>query len=171
MSKIMQAWEQLLFEAIDKDVDTREYAIFQMGLILERHYQPNLDAPDLYEENLSRELQRLTLSNDRQKDAIVYLLRVVTDKPASASSAMYAISRTDPNLSMPLIVDFVKENHKKMFSTVAQQIVATCRYALATKDDALVANVKSLKPFIKQWANDKSDEELSNRASALLKKL
>jgi hypothetical protein len=72
----LEAWDELLRDAVSSDEDEQENALFLIGLILERHHKPNSDAPDLYESHLSRELLRLVLADNRQQAAVIYLAKL-----------------------------------------------------------------------------------------------
>src|SRR5262245_15822588 len=123
MVKPMEAWEELLRQAIDDDIDERENYIFQIGLVLERHSGPNLVAPDLYEENLSRALLRLTLDDARHEAAVVYLATLVKNYPESAESYLYAIGRAKPQFMVVPLLKLLKESARRLSPEAAYEAV------------------------------------------------
>ncbi|MEL6310289.1 MAG: hypothetical protein AAFQ52_19275 [Chloroflexota bacterium] len=72
-SRVMEAWEDVLKEAVSSDFDEQQFALVRIGMVLQRH-NPRVQMPsDAPEDMLSRELIRLTLNERRQADAVEYL--------------------------------------------------------------------------------------------------
>jgi hemerythrin-like domain-containing protein len=170
MSRIMQAWEDLLREAVDRDEDTRQYAALRIALILERHYQPNQDAPTLYEDHLSRELQRLTLSESRQRDALQYLLQLATNNKEMADAFLYGVAVANPEIALPLVSSWLKNNAKDLSDTSAYQLVVFLRRIKRREDKALWQTISQetfWQDLLKQWATSE-DDDLAQSAKSLL---
>lgn len=169
MSRIIETWQELLRQAIARDEDTRQYAVFQIALILERHHQPNQDAPDLYEENLSRDLLRLTLSHERQNDAIQYLLQLTTNHPARADAYLYAVASANPALTTPLLLPWLQDHASQLQASAIYQIVMALTRAWRLDDASLQAQIRdhaTTLQYLEQWANH-ADEDLAHRAEQL----
>lgn len=170
MSKIMQAWDNLLRQAVDKDDDTRQYAAFQIALILERHYQPNQDAPTLYEEHLSRELQRLTLSVDRQRDAVQYLLQLATNNLSMADTYLYGVTLSNPELALPQLLDWVVAHGASLNDDAIYQVVDGLRRVKRLDDASLwqtVENTPVVMHLLHDWVTFE-DETIVTRVQYLL---
>ena len=170
MSKIMQAWENLLRDAVAKDDDTRQYAAFQIALILERHYQPNQDAPTLYEEHLSRELQRLTLSPDRQRDAVQYLLQLAANNLAIADTYLYGVTLANPEVALPQLLDWIVKQGALLNDDAIYQIVDNLRRVKRLDDPSLwqtVVKTPIVMHFLQDWLS-LDNEMIATRVLYLL---
>lgn len=128
MGTVIEAWESLLAEAVDSDEDVREYAVFRIGLILESHYKPN-QAADVYEENLDRRLLRVVLTEDRQLNAIVYLLAVASRFPSTSPSCIYAIRCASPALYAQPLAKFAVENISQLRPKAVFEIIRAIQVA------------------------------------------
>lgn len=168
----MEAWEELLRQAIDPDVDERENIIFQIGLVLERHSNPNLVAPDLYEENLSRALLRLTLDEERHRAAVVYLATLVKTEPESAESYLYALSRAKPDYLIVPLLQLLREQGKRLHPEAAYQAAKALNNCLKTGSQVVIDAIKANDPsaLLTQWA-DGDDDELGDAADLALEKV
>jgi hypothetical protein len=172
MSKVMEHWDNLLRQAIAKDDDERENAIFQIGLILERHYQPNQDAPDLYETNLSRELLRLVLDESRQQDTLLYLITLVKNQSQDAASLIYAIRRANPALFIQPLLKLLGDYGQALTNDAAYEVVLALEACIKAQDDNVVAALRAaeLAPLLTVWA-DGSDTLLGGKTKRMMVRL
>jgi len=172
MSRVMQAWETLRRAATSRDYDEKQYAAFQIGLILERHYHANDDAPDLYEVHLSRELQRLTLDEARQRETLDYLVALVKADPQSADAFLHAMSRANPRLLAEPLLNLLAEHGRKLRPRSAYQAVLALNGVLRDPDAGITAALRaqSPQPLLATWAED-NDDALADRAAAALDRL
>jgi hypothetical protein len=172
MVKPMEAWDVLLRQAIDDDFDERENYIFQIGLVLERHSRPNLTASDLYEENLSRALLRLTLDDARHQAAVVYLATLVKNNPESAESYLYALSRAKPEFLVEPLLKLLKDYGKSLAPEAAFQAVAALNACLKAGGEVVINAIKAHDPssILAKWA-DGDDDELADKADRALEKV
>lgn len=168
----LEAWEELLRDAVSSDEDEQENALFLIGLVLERHHKPNSDAPDLYESNLSRELQRLVLAENRQQAAVIYLAKLVETEPDAAPSALYALRRAKPAIYVEPLLAMLAKHGKSLDPDAAYEAceaLLTCgknpppnlREALKAYDPT---------PLLDHWA-EMGNEDLADRADWTLEKL
>ncbi|MGJ3238508.1 MAG: hypothetical protein ACFE0Q_07360 [Anaerolineae bacterium] len=98
MSRIMKAWEQVLRDAITSDYDEQQFALLQIGMVLQRHNPHRMMESDAEEEALTRELLRLTLSPERQTDTVLYLAELARKKVTHADIFLYAMSNAQPRI-------------------------------------------------------------------------
>jgi hypothetical protein len=165
-------WEDLLRDAVSSDDDERENALFQIGLILERHNRPNPDAPELYESHLPRELLRLVLPDVRQKAAVVYLAKLVETQPDDAASALYAMRRAKPIFYIEPLLQLLVERGKQLKTSAAYEaaeaLLTVAKQPPSTLKDLLKAHDPSA--LLDIWAEGK-DDELADKADWALEKL
>jgi hypothetical protein len=170
--KPLEAWEELLRQAIAKDFDEQQHALFQIGLVLERHSRPNMDAAGLYDENLSRELLRLTLDDDRQAAAALYLATLVRTKPDDAETFLYALGKAKPAAMITPLLTLMQERGTALLPEAAYQAVVALDTCLKAGGDVITAAVKAHDPsdILDEWAENK-DPMLSARADLVLEKV
>ncbi|MGB1285465.1 MAG: hypothetical protein ACPG7F_02935 [Aggregatilineales bacterium] len=169
MSRIMQAWERVLNNAVAQDFDTQQDAIFQIGLVLERHHQPNMDAGHLYEDNLPRELQRLTLNEKRQQDAVHYLASMAAQHPGKADGFIYAMGRARPALMIDALLALIAAQDTRMNDAAAYQSVQALLNCLKNPDDTVRAALEQSDPTdtLEAWAERDDDELVAATERAL----
>ncbi len=172
MSRIMQAWEELLREAISSDFDEQQFALFQIGLILQRHNPTVPKESDVYEETLSRELLRLTLDESRQKDTVTYLVTLLQTQPQAAASLLYALSQAQPQLVAQPLRDAILAQHKKFDNEAIYQALLALDTVRKNDDDTaeLLAKSTRLQGLLTKWS-DHDDDLIGGKAENLLKKL
>jgi hypothetical protein len=168
----LEAWEDLLRDAVSSDEDEQENALFLIGLILERHHKPNPDAPDLYESHLSRDLLRLVLADNRQQAAVIYLAKLVETQPDAASSALYALRRAKPAFYMAPLLQLLAKHGKSLNADAAYE---ACEALIACAKNPPVNLKEMLAGFdptdlLDHWA-ETGDEDLADRADWAWQKL
>jgi hypothetical protein len=168
----LEAWDELLRDAISSDEDEQENALFLIGLILERHHRPNADAPDLYESHLSRELLRLVLADNRQQAAVIYLAKLVETQPDASSSALYALRRAKPAFFIEPLLELLAKHGKSLNPDAAYEaceaLIASAKQPPANLKEALAANDPT--DLLDHWA-EIGDEDLADRADWAWQKL
>jgi hypothetical protein len=172
MSRIMQAWEQVLRDAVASDYDDQQHALFQIGLVLQRHNPHIIPDSDVYEETLSRELMRLTLNHQRQRDAVDYLVTLVSNKPASADAFIYAMSNAQPLiLAEPLIALITRKGATLSDDAAYQALMALegiLKYGAEAESEQVIES--DIYTVIDDWA-DRDDALLGDKADNVLDKL
>lgn len=168
----IEIWEELLRDAVSSDDDERENALFQIGLILERHHRPNMDAPELYEEHLPRELLRLVLPDVRQKAAAVYLAKLVETQPDDAASALYAMRRAKPLFYIEPLLQLLAERGQHLKFDAAYEASEALLTAAKQPPSTLKDLLKAYDPsaLLDDWAEGK-DDRLASKADRALEKL
>lgn len=169
MSRLLEAWEALQRQATSRDYDEQQYAAFQIGLVMERH-NPDLDqSPDVYEENLSRDLMRLRLDDDRQRAAIDFLVAMVRSNAQTADTFLYALSRVRADLLLEPLIGLIDERGQGWQGNAAYEAISALTRCLRTLNNVTTARKinDALRSYIEDQA-DSDDELLSERAGNLL---
>lgn len=172
MSKLMEAWDRVLQEAASKDFDKQENALFQIGLILQRHNPHMTPDSDVYEESLSRELLRLALDEQRQHDAVMYLIVLSTKDNSAAASCLFAMSNAQAKVLAEPLLNFMKSHGAKMRPSVAYQALMGLDNLFKFGDEAVLAQIKKadLLDLVDTWSKSK-DTLLAVKADGLAAKL
>lgn len=165
----MQAWEAVLREAVSRDEDEREFALFQIGLVLQRHNTTFTIESDVHEETLSRELLRLALNPQRQKDAVEYLATLVRNHPKQADGYLFALSNAQPALVAAPLLALIAEMGARLNSKARYHAVMALEGVLRHADDAIKAALQThdVTDILAEWEADK-DELLASRTSRVL---
>lgn len=172
MSRIMEAWEQTLRDAVSRDYDEQQFAIFQIGLILQRHnphFKQESDAP---EETLSRDLLRLTLDEDRQQNAVDYLGALIRKYPKQADSFLSAMANAQPKvLAEPLVLLLHEMGDKFKKEAIFQALMALSN---VLKQDAEsvkpVVQEHDISPLLDDWS-EHDDSLIADKADLLAEKI
>src|SRR5690606_21191280 len=165
MSRIMEAWEQVLRDAISNDYDEQQFALLQIGMVLQRH-NPNLGMDsDAEEETLSRELLRLTLNNERQAETVQYLTTLVRNKPKDADSFPEALSNAQAKILVEPLLQLLLDVGEKLKADAAYQALLALDGILKHADDTVTQafNTHDIIPLLDDWSED-ADELVANKA-------
>lgn len=168
MSRIMEAWENLLREAISKDYDDQQNAVFQIGLVLQRHNPYVVPESDIYEDSLSRELLRLTLNESRQTDTVIYLAQLVKNYPKQADSFLFALSNAQPKIVIEPLLALLQEVGAKLKHDAAYQALMALDAALRDGGEAVIPALKAhdISDLLNDWAESK-DDLLADKADSV----
>lgn len=160
MSRILEAWEELQREAMSTDYDEQQHAVFKIALILERHNNPKRISDELYEENLSRELLRLTLDDKRQRDAVNFLAAMVRANDANAESFLYAIGRSKPALYADVLLKLLRERGRKWTPEAGYEAVSALDACLRADLSDMKALLQAYDPseVLDEWAETHDDD-------------
>lgn len=172
MSRVMEAWEQVLREAISNDHDEQQFALLQIGMVLQRH-NPHISLePDAEEEALSRELMRLSLNEARQSDAIQYLVTLVQNKPKHADTFLFALSNAQPKLLAQPLAELLLEVGKKLSTDAIFQSLMALDGVVKQADASIVAVLTEhdLVPLLDDWS-EHGDSMIANKADVLADKI
>jgi hypothetical protein len=170
MSRIMEAWEQTLRRAIDRDIDERENALFQIALVLERHSNPMEDKN--YEGNLPRELLRLVLDERRQADTVQYLVTLAKNKPTEATTVLYALSKARAHLLIGPLLALLRDRGMQFPSEANYEALQALDVCLKDGGDVVAQAVRAISP--REWllrCAESSDPLLAEKAHFALVRL
>lgn len=172
MSKIMQAWEQVLREAVSSEYDEREFALFQIGLVLQRHNPHVTPDSDVYEESLSRELLRLRLDEKRQRDTVTYLVTLARQKPKQAATLLFALSNAQPNVLVQPLLALLHDVGAQFDGNGAYQALLALEGVLKYEPETFqqAAQKQDITGRLEAWA-EADDELLADKADLLLGKI
>lgn len=172
MSRVMEAWEQVLREAISSDYDEQQFALFQIGFVLQRHNPYVTLDSDAEEETLSRELLRLTLNEQRQLDTVNYLVTLIHKRTAEADLFLYALGNAQPKiLAQPLLELLVAVGNKLKPDAIYQALLAVDGI-LKHMDDVLIPffDKHDIIPLLDDWS-DLDDDLIAKKADSIAEKI
>lgn len=172
MAKLLDAWHALLREAASVDVDEQAYASFRIALVLDRHKKPHQFDPVIVEDNLSRELLRLTLDDNRQRDTLTYLATLASKQPAQAASFVFALGKAQPPLMLPAMQQLIEQAGQTWPASVAVEAVRAIDHALR-QDDAhrqYLTLTHTLRQILQNWSHS-NDGILAGTSAKLLVQL
>ncbi|MCA9881334.1 MAG: hypothetical protein KC708_00105 [Anaerolineae bacterium] len=171
MSRFLEAWDQLLDSALDADYDEQQMALFQIGLIFERHNPALAGDQEIYDEELSRELQRLMLSKDRLTDAINMLLGWAANNRLPADACLYAVSRADSLIYLQPFLEFLRKQGTRLKDDAAYQAVQILDTCARNHADRIAQVAPAdLSQLLEQW-QDSEDDLLADKAAFVAKRL
>lgn len=167
----MQAWHDLLREATVSDYDEQQYALFRVGLVLERHNQPNQSAT-YYEDHLSRELLRLTLDDKRQGDVVDMLVALVRANLKEADTALYTLSKAKPIVLATPLLHLLRDVGAKLPAKAAYQAVVALDVLIKSGVPDVTEQLQRDAPIalLGRWS-EHDDEMLSIKAKFVLERL
>src|SRR5688572_11957538 len=165
MSRIMEAWDALLRQAIANDMDEQQNALFQIGLVLQRHNPHITPESDIYEESLPRDLQRLTLDEKRQTDTVIYLAQLVKNHPKHANSFFFTMSNAQPKVLIEHLLTLLQEVGTKLNTDAAYQALLALDGAIRDGSDKVASALKGqdISALLDTWA-ESSDDLLAVKA-------
>ena len=172
MSRIMEAWEQVLREAVSSDYDEQQFALFQIGFVLQRHNPfVTLDS-DAEDETLSRELLRLTLNEQRQLDTVNYLVSLVHKRTAEADLFLYALSNAQPKILAEPLLELLVAVGNKLKPDAAYQALLAVDGILKNMDNSLIPHFDKydIIPLLDDWS-DLKDDLIAKKADSLADKI
>lgn len=172
MSRVMEAWQQVLRDAVSSDYDKQQFALFQIGFVLQRH-NPHLTMDsDAEDETLSRDLLRLTLNEQKQLDTVNYLVTLVHKHTAQADLFLYALSNAQAKLlAEPLLELLVAVGNKLRPHAAYQALLAVDSILKITGDTYKSAfDTYYIVPILDDWS-DLKDELIAKKADSVADKI
>lgn len=172
MSRIMEAWDEVLRNAVSGDYDEQQLALLQIGFVLQRHNPHITIDSDAPEEVLSRELLRLTLDEKRQADTVEYLIALVRKHPQEADSFLYALSNAQPKILIEPLLKLLLENGAKLKSDAIYQALIALDGILRHVDATVKSNLDTydIIPLLDDWS-ESNDTLIANKADILADKI
>jgi hypothetical protein len=169
---MIEAWDQLLRDAISKDFDTQQFALFQIGLVLQRHNPYVKPESDVYEETLSRDLLRLALDEKRQLDAVVYLMTLVRNYPGVADGILFAAGNAQPKILSTPLLNLLKEIGTKLKGDATYQALLALDGVLKVGGDSVRDAFKQvdLASLLEKWA-ESGDELTAEKAGKVQRQI
>lgn len=172
MSRVMEAWQQVLSEAVSSDYDKQQFALFQIGFVLQRH-NPHLTMDsDAEDETLSRNLLRLTLNEQKQQDTVNYLVSLIHKHTAQADLFLYALNNAQPKLVVePLLKLLVAVGNKLRPHAAYQALLAIDNILKLTGDTyKSLFDTNYIIPTLDDWS-DLKDDLIAKKADSVADKI
>ena len=119
-----RAIRQLLGDLRSADFDTREHALFQLALMLQRaQAAPRYaDATDLYSENLSRELRRIRLSPAEQIQIADAIGQLIANYPVNRATAIWALAELHAEIGLASVLPLIRDPATELGGEAAYQV-------------------------------------------------
>lgn len=176
----LRALEDLLARSASNDFDQREYALFQLGLILDRSNIEELD--ELADRALSRELLRLRLSSDEQAMVAERLSQLVLHMAESRASAIWTLGKVDGAALLGPLLALVEAIGEQLSDEAAYQAcraLGKCLEQCLENVDGISTPVHSslrdakLKTILDRWrqSGDNRLQRTAASAIAMIKQL
>lgn len=155
------------------DFDVREFAMFQLALMLRRANAsaPTSDSID-DDEHLTRDQLRIRLSSSDQAQAASHLLRVVSQYAESRATAFWALAEIASDVEFAPVLSIIGENGAKFNGETAYQACCVLRRRLEM-DSSVIRLLKALPDddrlvsCLKRWSRC-SDIRLAKAANAVI---
>ncbi len=170
-----RALKRLYAELESKDFDSREYALFQLALMLRRsHADGERAAAGGYVDELPRELLRIRLGSADQRAIAAALSRLIMRYPASRATAFWTLSELDSALGWQPMIALIGALGAQLSHEAAYQACAALRRWLLDGGDpapaSLLRNAQELRQQARAWSAA-GDARLARSAQALLLEL
>ncbi len=172
----MRALEDVLARLASNDFDQREYALFQLGLILD---WSNLEEGDeLAARVLSREQLRLRLSSVEQEMVADHLSQLALWSKESQASTLWTLGKVEGAALLGPLLALIKAIGEQLSDEAAYQACCALGKCLETGDSSSApvrASLRDakLKTILHRWCQggDKRLQMTAGRAIAMLKHL
>lgn len=172
----LRALEDLLSQLDSNDFDKREFALFQLGLMLDRS-SPAADA-ELAERALSREHLRLRLSSDEQATVAAKLSQLALRSKESSASAIWTLSKVEAGVLLgPLLalIETLGEQLADEASYQACRALCKCLKEGVNLSAPMRARLRhaQLESILDRWrdSGDKRLQRTAGRALAMIEQL
>jgi hypothetical protein len=169
-----KALNELINELNNKDFDYRENALFQLGLLLERSNKGDTLAniPDIYSDNLSRELLRLSLSDKEQNRVIDSLSRMIATENESRPTAFWALGKAKGELAFAPLLSLIQATGYRLNNEASFQACDALQSWLQAglagdKNRAEQLKLQDPTPILQSWL-ESSDDRLVASAEDVL---
>ncbi len=167
-----------LYSALDSaDYDEREFALFQLTLLLRRANGtlPAGDWTDQDAEHLPRELLRLRLSPKDQAEAVARLAQVLAHYPGSRASALWAMGEASAPVGLPAVLAALQAHGDQLSDEAALQLCrAFLRWLAPDSNEKPQAGdaLADCDPaaWLARWSRS-ADRRLATCAAALIRAL
>lgn len=173
-SRRMEAFNKLLKQAKSKDFDTSEYALLQIALVLEQsNLTDHKNTPDIYADNLSRELLNLQLNTEDQDLVVGEIARLIASNSKNRPTLYWALGKAKPEIALPALLGLLKAQGKNLNEETAYQAAisldALTKGDLSTELQAHIA-LNDPTELLERWS-DANDDRLADLAADISDKL
>ncbi len=176
MKKIQRerALGNLFAQLHSRDFDKRENALFQLALMLQRTQGGTSRplVPDLYSENLTRELLRIRMTHAEQRQAVSVIAQVIVTFPDSRATAIWTSGELSVEIGLPFVLATVRNNGGQLSEEAAYQACHAIRRWLGS--DALARtsveeqlDVVDPLPSLRRWSTS-ADTRLAKTAQSVI---
>lgn len=169
----LRALDSLYDQLRSDDFDCREHALFQLAMLLRRSRDDagQQAQPEYVNDSLPRALQRLRLSADEKRGAVERLAQVISERPQSRATAIWALGEVEAAFALAPAVACIAEIGSQLQNEAAIQACAALAGWLSAQESALaVVDLADMRALLRGWAST-SDARLAKQAENLLAQL
>jgi len=155
------------------DFDVREYALFQLALMLQRvNIEVSTSGDYLEGEQLSRDLLRIRLSPADQAQIVAHLLRLIPRYADSRASALWALGEVLADVALSPGMAAIREYGNQFNDEAAFQACRALQQWLSRDElhtrliDELLGDNGPM-PWLRRWSRS-TDRRLAKRAKAVI---
>lgn len=167
-----RALSRLYAELQSDDFDVREYALFQLALMIRRANDGSRADDFAAGEQLSRELRRIVLSPAEQKQIAARLMQLVSRTAESRATAFWALGEVAAEFAFTQATAAIGEHGDQFSDEAALQACRALQSWLDSEDmnmsllDSLLADEGAF-PSLWRWSRS-ADARLAKRARAVI---
>lgn len=169
-----RALSRLYADLASGGFDVREYALFQLALLLRRANDGAPASGDHFEgEQLSRDLQRIRLSPADQEQIAAHLLRLISRYTDSRASALWTLGEVSADVALAPVLSAIGEYGDRLSDEAAFQACRALQQWL-TRDELHTSLVDELlgdngpMPWLRRWSRS-TDRRLAKSAKAVIR--
>ena len=169
-----RALNRLYADLDSGDFDVREYALFQLALMLRRANDEVSTLGDQLEgEQLPRDLLRIRLSYGDQEQIVAQLLRLISRHADSRATAFWALGEASAKAAFSQALAAIVEHGDQFSDEAAFQACRALQKWLNSEDldtslgDELLAD-NSLLRWLRRWSRS-TDDRLAKCANAVIR--
>ncbi len=169
-----RALSRLYADLGSDDFDVREYALFQLALMLRRANDAmSTLGGQLKHEQLSRDLLRISLSPADQERIAAHLLRLISRYTDSRASALWALGEVSGDIAFAPVLSAIGEHGDRLDDEAAFQACRALRQWLARDElhTSLVAELLADNGpmlWLRRWSRS-TDRRLARSAKAVIR--
>lgn len=169
-----RALNRLFADLRSGDFDTREYAIFQLALMLRRaNNRSAIPADELADEHLSSTLLRIHLSPADQARVTARLAEMLGRHADSRASAIWALGEVAADHGFPALIAAIRAHGEHFSHEAAYQACQALRHWLEAEAgdrpiDALLDDGAAMR-WLRRWSRS-DDPRLARNALAVVRK-
>lgn len=167
-----RALSRLYAELQSDDFDAREYALFQLALMLKRANDGTRAEDFAAGEQLPRDLRRIFLSPADQKQIVARLMKLMSRTAESRATAFWALGEVAAEFAFIPASAAIGEHGDQFSDEAALQACRALQTWLDSEDinksllDALLANEGACRS-LRRWSRS-ADARLAKRAKAVI---
>lgn len=172
-----RALKRLYADLQSDDFDLREYAMFELALMLRRANRDGSSpsATDLYSESLPRDLLRIRLSPVVQRKIVDHLSHLIVQRAESRATAFWVLGEVPAEIGFVPTLSAIQAISEQLTDEAAHQACLALRQWMES-DELEPESARQelvtydLSPHLERWSAT-TDDRLANSAVAVIEAL